>query len=80
MVKKILISLFLPAIIYSGQVTKNFSFDVPQIKNNVVHMKGCYLSIVPFAPRMAVKPVTLLLPEGQEAVSFEVSFGNCLQI
>lgn len=39
-------------------------------------MQGCNLQMKPFEPRVAAKPVSLLLPQGHEAIACNVSYSK----
>ena len=74
MLKKLLILLYIPLMLYAGNVYKDYYFDTPLVRDGKVSMDGCRPSFSPGKPCLAVKPITLLLPRGQEAVSFEVHY------
>ena len=74
MLKKILILLYIPLMLYAGNVYKDYYFDTPTVRDGKVSIEGCRPSFSPGKPCLAVKPVTLLLPRGQEAVSYEVQY------
>jgi len=76
MFKKLFLVLVLfVAIIYGNTVTKSYSFtETPQVKDGKVYLDGCHLRYTHFAPSVVEKPVVLLLPDGQEAVSVDVAY------
>ena len=75
MVRKIFFCLLIPGLVFLyADIEKVFRFEEPQVVNNAVSLKNCRTSRQGFAPLVAVKPVLLMLPVGQEAVSFEVTY------
>ncbi len=81
MVQKILPLLLFPLLLYSNEcIEKKFTFETPRVQNEMVVLKGCRISREGFAPCVAVKPVMLVLPKGQEAVSFEVNYSGFTHI
>lgn len=77
MLKEILPFLLLPGVLFSAEfIEKDYIFDVPQVRDEAVFLKGCRTSRQGFEPMVAVRPVTLLLPKGQEAVSFDVQYSG----
>ena len=76
MLKKALILLLISTLSIFANVSKTFSFRYPVVANQTVYLEGCRPSIVPFAPCLPSKPVTLRLPVGEEAVAFEVEYGK----
>ncbi len=74
MLKKILPFLIVPAMLYAANTyTKTYSFSRPEVKNNIVYVRGCKTSVIPFAPSTPSKAINLHLPRGEVAVSFEVT-------
>ena len=74
MLKKSLLLVLIPCLLFAGQVKKEYFFSAPYVDNGVIVMEGCRTSKRPFEPSVAVKPSKLLLPYGQEAVSFSVKY------
>ena len=80
MLKKCLILLLIPTLLFSLEATKTYNFKQPRIIGDAIIMEGCKSSYVPFAPRLPLKNVTLLLPRGEEAVSFEVEYSEPISL
>lgn len=80
MLKKCLILLLIPTLLFSLEATKTYNFKQPRIIGAAIIMEGCKSSYVPFAPRLPLKNVTLLLPRGEEAVSFEVEYSEPISL
>lgn len=76
MFKKILPFLLIPVFLYSAEVTKDYQFNVPVIKDGKMYINGCRLNRDAFAPCVSVKPVKLLIPYGHDVVSFNVTYGE----
>jgi len=72
--KNVLLLLALPAALYAGIVKQDYVFSAPVIDNEAVTMQGCHPFYMAYAPFIPVKSVRLLLPDGQRAVSFKVSY------
>ncbi len=73
---KSLIYIVLLLSISFGAVTKQYTFKAPTVNNDIISMRGCHLLTRPFEPQVAVKPVTLLLPEGHEAIAVDVDYAE----
>jgi len=80
MFKKVIPLLLIPALLFSAEIVKKFTFSAPFVSNSVAYMEGCRTSVVPFAPCLATKSVTLVLPYGEEAVAFDVEYGNPIEL
>jgi len=53
---------------------------MPVVRNGVVVVEGCNTSIIPFEPCIPSKPVTLLLPCGEEATAFAVEYADPIEL
>lgn len=74
MVKKNLVLFIIPFVLFAGEIRKDYFFSTPVMQNGAVLMEGCRSARWPFEPSVAVKPAKILLPRGQEAVSFSVTY------
>ncbi len=80
MVKKCLVLLIIPVLLFATELTQTYTFTQPKIDGDQLTMEGCQPSYDAFAPRLAIKPVSLLLPAGQVAVSFDVAYGEPVKL
>ena len=76
MFKKFLPFLLIPGLLFSGEVKKQYNFSKPSVVKGIAAIPGCRLSRDKFAPSLSVKAVKLLVPAGQEAVSFDVNYND----
>jgi hypothetical protein len=72
--------LALPAALYAGIVQQEYVFTAPEIDNDAVIMRGCHPFFMAYAPSIPVKSVRLLLPDGERAVSFKVSYDQAVTV
>ncbi len=76
MLKKICILFLLPIFLFAGNVTHQYTFDTPLVKEGKALLQGCHLTGSPGMPCVAQKSVKLLLPKGHEAISYSVHYGE----
>jgi len=69
----------LPCLVFSASVVQKYTFNAPVLRNGVAYVDGCRTSIIPFEPCLPSKPISLLLPSGEEAVSFDVEYTNPIE-
>jgi hypothetical protein len=75
MARLFLFVLLLPELAFPGQVVKEYAFPSPRFVNGSVSLAGCRPAFIAYAPDVPVKPVVLILPYGQKAVSYRVDYG-----
>ncbi len=81
MFTKLIPILLLPALIFSAStVTTEITFAKPVVTNNMVYVQGCKTMVMPFAPSIPTKTVSLKLPIGEVAESFDVEYGEPIAI
>lgn len=80
MVLRIICCILLPAIAYSSTIEKKYSFSRPDVRDGFVYVDGCRTSVVHFEPGLPSKPITLLLPHGEDAVSFKVDCSQPIEL
>ena len=78
--KSSVLLLLVPVLAFSGFVKQDYFFDSPEIQDNTVCMNGCHPYYADFVPSIPAKTVHILLPEGETAVSFEVTCGDPIEI
>ena len=85
--KKLCIFLFLAVVCAISQaqtVEFNYSFDSPSINAiegfGQVQLRGCLQSALPGQPSLPWQSVSLMLPQGQEAESFEVFLSDFVEL
>ena len=78
--RNVLLLVALPAALYAGTVKQEYVFSTPVIGNDAVTMQGCHPFYMAYAPNIPAKSVRLLLPDGQQAVSFTVSFDEAVTL
>lgn len=73
---RMVVSLALiPALVFSAQLQKTYTFGVPTVdQNGEVSLEGCEMSFNSGTPAIPTKSVKLLLPAGEKAISFEISY------
>ena len=71
-----LLLLILSVAAMAGQIKHEYKFEKPEIINGKVFIKGCDRINIPFVPAVAVKQVKLLLPNGEKASSFDISYAE----
>ncbi|MFC1476478.1 C25 family cysteine peptidase [Fibrobacterota bacterium] len=82
MFNKIFICLIIPTLLFSATTFKmEYRFnEAPQVINGGVYLKGCRMARDGFAPKVAVKPVTLMVPRGYTVKSYEVIYDGLTQL
>jgi hypothetical protein len=78
--KKLLLVLAVPFVLFGGVVKQEYVFTTPLIQDGSVSLDGCHQFYAPFVPQIPAKSVRLLLPDGEKAVSFDVSYENSFAI
>ena len=76
MLKKLLVLVLIPAVLFASEINKDYAFTKPVISKGVAIIQGCRLSKEAFAPLVSVKPVKLLVAKGEIPVSFDVEYGD----
>lgn len=74
--KYIAILLGIVSMALCGEVIYKYNFDEPFVKDGKVFLTGCDRSNIAFAPATVLKQVRLALPDGEKAVSYQVSFSD----
>lgn len=74
--RKLIFLLVLPIALLGGELTFNYVFPAPSIKDGAVLLEGGQPYYSPFAPLIPIKAVRLLLPDGENAVSFDIVYGD----
>jgi hypothetical protein len=78
--RNVLLLLVLPAALYAGMVKQDYVFSAPEIDGDAVTMQGCHPFNMAYAPFIPAKSVRLLLPDGERAVSFKVSYSDAVTV
>ena len=79
MFKRFFLVLLIPGLLFA-RIERDYSFDRPEVVDNVVRLNGCRTMMVPFAPCVVVRPVNLLIPYGTKPVSFDVIYGDPVKL
>jgi hypothetical protein len=80
MMGRVLALLAMPWLVAAAGVVKEYQFGAPRVSGENVTLPGCRPAFIPFAPDVPVKPVILLLPRGQKAVSYTVKYGPSIEV
>lgn len=78
--RNMLLLLALPAALYAGIVKQDYVFSAPVIDGDAVTMQGCHPFYMAYAPFVPAKSVRLLLPDGEKAVSYKVSYDGTVTV
>ncbi|MBN1130383.1 MAG: hypothetical protein JXA71_15430, partial [Chitinispirillaceae bacterium] len=77
MAKTLLTVVLIPLLLSASSIiTHDYTFTEPVIGNGSVSIEGCSPMYADFSPKVAVRPVTLLLPAGHKALSLDVEYGE----
>jgi len=68
----LVISCLSANMVFCTKLIFEYEFEKPVILNNKIYLPGCTMSQDPFYPSIPVKPVTLLLPYCEKAVSVSI--------
>lgn len=74
--KKLLFLLVVSYALFGGEVKYDYVFKAPLIKDGAISMEGCHPFFSPFVPLIPVKSARLLLPDGEQPVSYEIAYGD----
>ncbi len=72
MLKKALVLLIIPTLLFAAKISQTYNLPLPEVRNQAIYLEGCQTAVVPFAPKIPSKSVSLKLPYGEVAVSYDV--------
>ncbi|MBN2788604.1 MAG: hypothetical protein JXR69_00280 [Candidatus Delongbacteria bacterium] len=71
-----IIILLINSILFSGELIFKYNFEKPEVIDRKVFLEDCDRSNIAFSPSLVLKQVRLLLPDGEKAVSYKVSYSK----